>query len=64
MAASEQEITEFVHKALGDIGAALTASLVVVGDKVGLYKALAGSGGLTPADLAARTKTSEHHSRT
>ena len=63
MAASEQEVTEFVHKALGDIGAALTASLVVVGDKVGLYKALAGSGGLTPTDLAARTKTSERYVR-
>ena len=63
MAASEQEITEFVHKALGDIGAALTASLVVVGDKVGLYKALAGSGGLTPAQLASRTRTSERYVR-
>ena len=63
MAASEQEITEFVHKALGDIGAALTASLVVVGDKVGLYKALAGSGGLTPAQLASRTRTCERYVR-
>ena len=63
MAATEQEVTEFVHKALGDIGAALTASLVVVGDKVGLYKALAGSGGLTPAELASRTKTSERYVR-
>ena len=63
MAATEQEVTEFVHKALGDVGAALTAALVVVGDKVGLYKALAGSGGLTPADLAARTMTSERYVR-
>ena len=63
MAATEQEVTEFVHKALGDVGAALTASLVVVGDKLGLYKALAGSGGLTPAELAAQTKTSERYVR-
>src|SRR5262245_55992673 len=63
MAASEQEVTEFVHKALGDMGAALTASLVVLGDKLGLYKAMAGAGGLTPAELAARTKTSERYVR-
>jgi SAM-dependent methyltransferase len=63
MAVSEQEVTEFVHKALGDIGGALTASLVVIGDKLGLYKAMAGAGGLTPAELAARTKTSERYVR-
>jgi SAM-dependent methyltransferase len=63
MAVSEQEVTEFVHKALGDIGGALTASLVVIGDKLGLYKAMAGAGGLTPAELAARTGTSERYVR-
>ena len=57
MAATKQEVQEFVHKALGDIGGALTASLVVIGDKLGLYKALAGAGRLTPAELAARTGT-------
>ncbi len=63
MAVSEQEVTEFIHKAIGDLGGALTASLVVIGDKLGLYKALAGAGGLTPAELAARTKTSERYVR-
>ena len=36
---------------------------MVIGDKLGLYKALAGAGGLTPAELAARTKTSERYVR-
>ena len=49
----------FVHKALGDLGSALTASLVVIGDKLGLYRAMADAGPLTPAELAARTGTVE-----
>ena len=62
MAASETEVTEFVHKALGDVGSALTASLVVIGDKLGLYRALA-QGSLTPAELARRTETAERYVR-
>jgi SAM-dependent methyltransferase len=63
MAASEAAIQEFVHKAFGDMGAALTASLVVVGDRLGLYRALAAAGPLTPADLAKRTETAERYVR-
>src|SRR6185295_1576099 len=59
MAVTEEAVTEFVHKAFGDIGGALTASLVVIGDKLGLYKALAGEGPATPAELAERTDTNE-----
>jgi SAM-dependent methyltransferase len=57
--ATEAEIGEFVHKAFGDIGAMLTAALVVIGDECGLYKAMAAAGPLTPAELAKRTNTSE-----
>jgi SAM-dependent methyltransferase len=60
---AEAEIEEFVHKALGDVGSALTASLVVIGDKLGLYRGLAEGGPATPAELAARTKTSERYVR-
>jgi SAM-dependent methyltransferase len=63
MAAIEEEVTTFVHKALGDVAGALTASLVVIGDRLGLYKAMAGAGGLTPAELAARTGTTERYVR-
>jgi SAM-dependent methyltransferase len=63
MAATEEQVHEFVHKAFGDIAGALTASLVVIGDKLGLYRALAGAGGLTPAELAARTGTGERYVR-
>jgi ubiquinone/menaquinone biosynthesis C-methylase UbiE len=56
---TEDEINAFVHKAFGDIGAMLTAALVVIGDECGLYKALAAHGPMTPAELAKRTNTSE-----
>src|SRR5262245_51702188 len=59
----EADIEEFVHKALGDVGSALTASLVVIGDKLGLYKGLAAGGPTTPAELAARTATTERYVR-
>ena len=63
MAVNEVEVQEFVQKAFGDIGGMLTAAMVVIGDKLGLYKALAGGGPLTPADLAARTETAERYVR-
>jgi SAM-dependent methyltransferase len=53
------KVEAFVHKAMGDLGSALTASLVVIGDKLGLYKAMAAAGPVTPAELAKRTETNE-----
>jgi SAM-dependent methyltransferase len=63
MAATEAAVQEFVHKAFGDIGSTLTASLVVIGDKLGLYRALAAGGPLTDAELAARTGTAPRYVR-
>ena len=37
--------------------------MVVIGDKLGLYRAMAGAGPLTPAELAARTGTAERYVR-
>ena len=62
METAHQAIEEFVHKALGDVAGALTASLVVIGDKLGLYKALT-KGAATPAELASRTGTTERYVR-
>src|SRR5262245_28077776 len=63
MAASEAAVQEFAQKAFGDIGAALTASLVVLGDKLGLYKAMAAAGSVDAAELASRTGTTERYVR-
>jgi SAM-dependent methyltransferase len=48
---------EFVHKFAGDLGATVAAGNVVIGDRLGLYRALASGGAATGADLAARTGT-------
>src|SRR2546425_13317346 len=48
---------------VGDFGATLHASTVLVGEKLGLYKALAASSGMSPADLAGKTHTAERYVR-
>jgi SAM-dependent methyltransferase len=53
----------FVGKMVGDMGAAISAALVVIGDKLGLYKALASGGPMTSAALAQRTSTTERYVR-
>jgi 2-polyprenyl-3-methyl-5-hydroxy-6-metoxy-1,4-benzoquinol methylase len=57
----EGKLMEFVGRVVGEVGATLNAALVVMGDKLGLYRALAGAGPMTAAELAARTGTSERY---
>ena len=52
------KLQAFVGQMLGDMGATLNASLALIGDKLGLYKALA-EGPASSAGLAKRTKTNE-----
>lgn len=59
----EAKLNQFVGRMLGDMGAAMTASLVLVGDKLGLYKAMADGQPVTSAELADRTKTKERYVR-
>ncbi len=63
MAIDQKKLEAFLGKAIGDMGAAISALLVHIGDKLGLYKAMAGAGPLTPAELAARTGTTERYVR-
>lgn len=63
MAIQESKLQEFLGKALQDIGAGMSAVLVLIGDRLGLYKAMAGAGPLTPAQLAQRTGTAERYIR-
>jgi SAM-dependent methyltransferase len=63
MPVDEKKLNEFMGKAVGDIGAAMSAVLVLIGDKLGLYKALAGAGPMTPAELAKKTSTTERYIR-
>jgi 2-polyprenyl-3-methyl-5-hydroxy-6-metoxy-1,4-benzoquinol methylase len=52
-----------IGRFLGDVGAVVTAALVITGDKLGLYKTLADSGPLTSGQLAQKTKTHERYIR-
>ena len=62
MAIDEARLNAFLGKAVGDLGAALSAVLILLGDELGLYRALA-TGPLTPAELAAKTGTTERYVR-
>ena len=63
MTVDEHKLHELVFKMVGDMGAAAVAPLVVLGDKLGLYRALATDGPLTTAELADRTDTTERYVR-
>ncbi len=56
------KLNAFVGQFVGDLGAAVHAGMVVIGEKLGLYKALAGSP-LTSGELAAKTQTDERYLR-
>jgi 2-polyprenyl-3-methyl-5-hydroxy-6-metoxy-1,4-benzoquinol methylase len=63
MSIDETKLNEFMGKVVGDVGAAMSAALVVVGDRLGLYKAMASQGPTTPAKLADATGTKERYVR-
>jgi SAM-dependent methyltransferase len=62
MAIDMDRLNAFVGRFVGDLGAAAHAGMVVIGDKLGLYKALA-TGPMTSAQLAAKTRTDERYVR-
>ena len=61
-AIDENKMNEFLGKVVGDFGAALSSSLVYIGQKLGLYQAMT-SGPVTPAELAERTSTNDRYIR-
>ena len=63
MTVDEQKVEEAVGKVFGELGVAITGPLIVLGDRLGLWAAMAGSGPMTPGDLAARTGTLERYVR-
>ena len=60
---NEDKMNQFLGKVVGDFGASLSSSLAYIGQKLGLYKALAANGPLTPAELAEKTDTTERYVR-
>jgi 2-polyprenyl-3-methyl-5-hydroxy-6-metoxy-1,4-benzoquinol methylase len=59
----EAKLEQFMNQFVGDLGAVLTAPLVLIGDKLGLYKAMADGEPLTPAELAERSGCRERYIR-
>ncbi|MEQ6896398.1 class I SAM-dependent methyltransferase [Microbacterium sp. KR10-403] len=62
-AVDEEALMEFVFRAVGEVGAAMNCTLVVMGDKLGWYRALAEVGAMTAAELADRCDTEPHITR-
>ncbi|MFV1965736.1 MAG: class I SAM-dependent methyltransferase, partial [Pirellulaceae bacterium] len=64
MSIDETKLNELLSKMVGDMGAAAVAPLVLLGDKLGLYKALAAADRpLTTKELAEQTGTLERYVR-
>ena len=62
MAVDTKKLEQFLGQFVADLGATVHAGMVVIGERLGLYKALA-AGPLTPAELAAITRTDERYVR-
>ncbi len=59
----EGKLNAFVGRMLGDVGSIMSGVLVLIGDKLGLYKAMADGRPIGPYELARRTGTNERYIR-
>ncbi len=59
----EQQLHDLLERIVVDFGAVSNAPLVLIGDRLGLYRALAEHGPLTSTELAQRTSTHERYVR-
>jgi SAM-dependent methyltransferase len=62
-AVDSEKLMAFVYRAVEEVGATLNTALVVMGDRLGLYRALAEAGPLSSDGLAERTGTAERYVR-
>jgi 2-polyprenyl-3-methyl-5-hydroxy-6-metoxy-1,4-benzoquinol methylase len=58
-----EKLMNFVFRAVEEVGATLNSALVVMGDRLGLYRALADGGPMTSGELAARAQAGERYVR-
>ncbi len=61
--ADARRLQDIVLRAVDEVGATLSTALVVMGDRLGLYRALAGAGPLSAAQVAERAGASERYVR-
>jgi Methyltransferase domain len=62
-AIDEGKLNALMEKMLHDVGATMSGVLILIGDKLGLYRAMAGAGPIGPYELARRTNTNERYVR-
>jgi 2-polyprenyl-3-methyl-5-hydroxy-6-metoxy-1,4-benzoquinol methylase len=62
MAVDTKKLEQFLGQFVNDLGATVHAGMVIIGERLGLYKALAASP-LTATELAAITRTDERYVR-
>src|SRR6201984_1673292 len=60
MAIDQDKLTDFLHRFVGDLGATMAAGNVLVGDRLGFYRPLAGQP-ILPRELAERTGTATRY---
>lgn len=63
MAVDEERLMTFMGQAVTDMSAAMSVALMYIGDRLGLYKAMAGAGPITSRQLAEKTGTTERYVR-
>jgi len=63
MELNEEKLNELLGKVVTEMGAAANGPLVMLGDKLGLYKALYESGPMNSTELADETNTAERYVR-
>ena len=60
---NEEKLNQLLGKMVTELGAAVMGAHIIIGDKLGLYKALNSNGGLTSEQLAEETGTLERYVR-
>lgn len=63
MSMNEEKLNQLMGRFVDDFGATFHAAMVVIGDKLGLYKRLAEAGPITSKELAGRSGTTERYVR-
>ena len=63
MTPQPDKLMAFMGKLVGDLGAMASIGPMLIGEKLGLYKALADGNPKTPAEVAAATETHERYTR-
>src|ERR1700681_2780163 len=62
-AVDHDKLMAFLGKVIGELGATVNAGLIVAGDRLGLYKAMASAGPISSSELAEKTGTAERYVR-